>query len=241
MIKYAANAFLATKISFINEIANLSDRLGATIDEVIKGISLDPRIGSSFLRAGLGYGGSCFPKDIRALDFFSTANGHDFQLLRSVITVNNRQRLLPLRVLRQVFGSLQNIPVTVLGLAFKPGTGDMRESPALDIIDLLLDDGADVRATDPMVDASASGVLPEGVAFFKDPMDALQHASAAVLVSEWPHYTDLDWGHVSRIMRKPRLIFDGRNALDQNLLQSLGFSYRGIGRGAFANTTTSLN
>ena len=134
MIKYAANAFLATKISFINEIALLCERVDASIDEVTKGISLDPRVGPSFLRAGVGYGGSCFPKDVRALDHLALTNGQNFELLRSVITVNNRQRLLPFYALSERFGRLRGVEVSILGLAFKPHTDDIREAPAIDLI-----------------------------------------------------------------------------------------------------------
>ena len=139
MVKYAANAFLATKISFINEIAALSDKLGATIDDIRDGIALDPRIGSGFLQAGGGYGGSCFPKDVRALDHLALSSGHEFELLRSVITVNNRQKMLPFHALQRRFGTLEGLSVSVLGLAFKPNTDDVREAPSLDLIQLASD------------------------------------------------------------------------------------------------------
>ena len=164
MIKYSANAFLATKISFINEIAMLSEKVNANIDDVARGISLDPRIGTSFLNAGVGYGGSCFPKDTQALDDLALNNGHNFELLKSVIRVNNRQRLLPLYALRELFGRLDGVSIGVLGLAFKPHTDDVRESPSLDLIRALVDEGADVRAYDPVAIDSARRVLPESVA-----------------------------------------------------------------------------
>lgn len=229
VIKYAANAFLATKISFINEIANLCDKIGASVDDVVAGISPDPRIGPLFLRPGLGYGGSCFPKDVRALDFISLVNGHNFELLRSVISVNNRQRILPVHALREVFGSLVGVPVALLGLAFKPGTNDVRESPALEIMRLLAEQGAEVRVTDPMVRWDD---LPEtwGARFHRDPMEALAGARAAILVTEWPQLVGLEWPRVREVMEEPHLLFDGRNALDPGLLVSLGFRYRGVGR-----------
>ncbi len=228
MIKYAANAFLATKIAFVNEIANLCERMGATIDDVSLGIGLDPRIGPAMLRAGLGYGGSCFPKDVRALDFQSTANGHSFELLRSVITVNNRQRLLPLLSLKETFGILQGVPVAVLGLSFKPDTDDTRDSPALDLIPLLVEEGAEVRAYDPA--AKAQGILPPEVKVCSDAITALRGARAAVLCTEWEEFVRLDWSGVAKQMEPPRLMFDGRNALDSGLMASLGFDYRGVGR-----------
>ncbi|MDO8750882.1 MAG: UDP-glucose/GDP-mannose dehydrogenase family protein [Dehalococcoidia bacterium] len=228
MIKYASNAFLATKIAFVNEIANLCERMGATIDDVSLGIGMDPRIGPAMLRAGLGYGGSCFPKDVRALDFQSTANGHSFELLRSVITVNNRQRLLPLLSLKETFGSLQGVPVAVLGLSFKPDTDDTRDAPALDLIPLLVEEGAEVRAYDPA--AKAQGILPPETKVCHDAYEALKGSRALVLCTEWDEFVRLDWAEIAKAMEPPRLVFDGRNALDPGLLTSLGFDYRGVGR-----------
>ncbi len=229
MIKYAANAFLATKITFINEIANLCQRVGATVDDVTHGIGLDPRIGSSYLQAGLGYGGSCFPKDVRALDFLSTANGHSFELLRAVITVNNRQRLLPLLTLREAFGSLQGLRVAVLGLAFKPGTNDTRDAPALDLISLLQEEGAEVTTYDPVV--KTEGLLPHGVKICPNAIATLKGTQAVVLCTEWDEFVHLDWEKASTQMEAPRLVFDGRNVLDPAYLTNLGFDYRGVGRG----------
>ena len=228
MIKYAANAFLATKIAFVNEIANLCQRVGGTIDDVTQGIGLDPRIGPDMLRPGLGYGGSCFPKDVRALDFLSTASGHSFELLRAVITVNNRQRLLPLLRLREAFGSLQGVRVTVLGLSFKPNTNDTRDAPAMDLIPLLVEEGAEVRAYDPA--AQAQDLLPQEVKVCPDALTALKDAMAVVLATEWEEFVRLDWAEVAKLMMPPRLVFDGRNALDPTLLTSLGFDYQGVGR-----------
>ncbi len=232
MIKYAANAFLATKISFINEVAGLCARVGADIDEVAYGIGLDPRIGPSFLRAGLGYGGSCFPKDVRALEFCSAVNGYNFELLRAVINVNNRQRLLPLQALRRVFGTVKGVKVALLGLTFKPGTDDLREAPALDIGRLLIEEGAEVRAYDPQV-AAGNGhpLLPGEIDLRTSALEALQGVQAAVLVTEWPEFCELPWEQVVQIMVSPRLIFDGRNALDGRKLIELGFRYQGVGRG----------
>ena len=231
MVKYGANAFLATKISFINELANMCDRVGADVEEVARGIGLDPRIGSQFLRAGLGYGGSCFPKDVAALDHLARVYDYPFELLRAVIAVNSRQRLLPLYALREEFGSLAGVPVAVLGLAFKPHTDDIREAPALDLIPLLLEEGAEVRAADPQAAGRARAVLPGEVRVTSSAMEALEGARAVVLCTEWEEFTRLDWEDVAARMEAPRYVFDGRNALDPARLAALGFRYRGVGRG----------
>ncbi|HEY8414963.1 MAG TPA: UDP-glucose/GDP-mannose dehydrogenase family protein [Thermaerobacter sp.] len=231
MIKYGANAFLATKISFINELANMCDRVGADIEVVARGIGLDPRIGPDFLRAGLGYGGSCFPKDVRALDHLALVYDYPFELLRAVITVNSRQRLLPLFALRREFGSLAGVPVAVLGLAFKPNTDDIREAPALDLIPLLLQEGAEVRATDPRALERARAVLPGAVRLTESALDAVAGARALVLCTEWEEFRRLDWEAVAARMQEPRFVFDGRNALDRARLEALGFRYQGVGRG----------
>jgi UDPglucose 6-dehydrogenase len=230
MIKYAANAFLATKISFINEIAALSDRLGATIDDIREGIALDPRIGPGFLTAGVGYGGSCFPKDVRALDYLALTSGHNFELLRSVITVNNRQRLLPFYALRQRFGSVSGLSIGVLGLAFKPHTDDVREAPSLDLIRVLVDHGAKVRAFDPAAARTAKAVLPSGVELMDDLAECARGVQTLVLMTEWPQIVDADWEQLARLMRPPRFLFDGRNALDKKRMLALGFEYSGVGR-----------
>ena len=232
MIKYASNAFLATKISFVNEIAALCDRFGATIDEVAEGIALDPRIGPSSLRPGVGYGGSCFPKDVRALDQLALTNGHNFELLRSVITVNNRQRLLPLYTLRERFGSLVGLSVGILGLAFKPNTDDIREAPSLDLIHNLVDDGAQVSAYDPMALPGARRALPATVRLAKDPLECANGAQALVLMTEWPEIVEADWEKIATVVRAPRMVFDGRNALDPREMQGYGFEYVGVGRRA---------
>ena len=230
MIKYASNAFLATKISFINEIAALCDRLGATIDDVSRGIALDPRISSSFLGAGMGYGGSCFPKDVRALDQLASTNNHDFELLRSVITVNNRQRLLPLYALRERFGPLSGVRVSVLGVAFKPNTDDVREAPSLDLIRALVGEGAQVSAFDPKAMPAARSVVPTSVHLASDPLECADSAQAIVLVTEWPEIVNADWEEIAGRSRPPRFLFDGRNALDPRRMRAYGFDYRGVGR-----------
>jgi len=230
MIKYAANALLATKISFINEIASLCDRVQANIDDVARGVGLDPRLGSGFLRAGLGYGGSCFPKDVRSLEFLSSLHDYNFELLRAVVDVNNRQRLLPIQAFHEEFGSIRGVKVALLGLAFKPNTDDVREAPALDIAWLLVEDGAQVCVFDPKAMQNARPFLPEGVLLCDSAMSALEKACAVVVATEWPEFCELPWEQVAEVMVPPRLIFDGRNALDGRRLVKLGFRYRGVGR-----------
>jgi len=225
-IKYASNAFLSTKISFINEIANLCDAVGADIDAVSGGIGLDNRIGPAFLQAGIGYGGSCFPKDTRALDFIATVNGYQFDLLKAVIDVNNRQRLLPLIQLTRALPDLWKHKVAILGLAFKPHTDDVRESPALDIVPLLIEEGATVVTYDPF----ASAVSLPGSTRVDDVWEALEGAAAVVLVTEWPEFLDLDWARVKATMGEPGIVFDGRNALDAKAISAAGLAYMGVGR-----------
>ena len=243
MIKYASNAFLATKISFINEIAALCDRVGGVVDEVASGMGLDTRIGNSFLQAGVGYGGSCFPKDVKALDHVSLANGHSFELLRAVMAVNNRQRLIPLNVLRDRFGPLAGLKISVLGLAFKPDTDDVRESPSLELIRILAAEGADVNAYDPMAINQARKHLPAEVTFSDELLPSVEDAQAVVLTTEWPQIVEADWASVAGRMTAPRLLFDGRNSLDPKSMVELGFDYVGVGRNACngANSTASAD
>jgi len=235
LIKYAANAFLAMKISFINEIAHICDYLGADINSVANGVGLDQRIGYQFLKAGIGYGGSCFPKDVRALDYLSMVNGYNFELLRAVINVNNRQRILAVRKLRNVLGNLSGKTIAVLGLSFKPGTDDIREAPAIDIIRMLIDEGASVKAHDPVAISNAKKIFPNNDVTFCDFVwDALQHVQAVILATEWEEYINLNWELIKNIMNQPYLIIDGRNCLKPDELMSMGFVYYGIGRGVLA-------
>jgi UDPglucose 6-dehydrogenase len=216
-IKYASNAFLSTKISFINEIANLCDCVGADIDDVASGMGLDSRIGPKFLQAGIGYGGSCFPKDVRALDFISTINGYQFDLLKAVIDVNNRTRSIP---------EIHRATIAVLGLSFKPHTDDVRESPALDIVPLLVEEGAEVRCFDPV----AAPISLPGARRVDDVWEALDGAAAAVLVTEWPEFVELDWERVRSVMASPGIVFDGRNALPSSAIRAAGLTYMAVGR-----------
>ncbi|MCG8401643.1 MAG: UDP-glucose/GDP-mannose dehydrogenase family protein [Firmicutes bacterium] len=230
MTKYAANAFLATKISFINEIANLCELVGADILPVAGAVGLDRRIGPEFLQAGLGYGGSCFPKDTCGLDFVSTCNGYAFNLLKAVIEVNNRQRVLAMRKLRLALGKLHNKTVGVLGLAFKPGTDDVRESPSLDIIRLLLDEGVNIRAYDPLANNKAREVLPPSVFFASSPQEAAAGSNALLAVTAWPEFTNLDWFRIGSLMKPPYVVLDGRNCLPAKDIAATGLYYLSIGR-----------
>ncbi|MCS7287282.1 MAG: UDP-glucose/GDP-mannose dehydrogenase family protein [Anaerolineae bacterium] len=230
MIKYASNAFLATKISFINEIANICEALGADVKVVAMGMGLDHRIGSEFLGAGIGWGGSCFPKDVRALAYMAATHGCHPQLLRAVIEINQDQRRRLVHKLRNLLGgSLRNKVVGILGLAFKPNTDDMREAPSVEIIHMLQHEGAKVKAYDPAAMENAKAIL-NGVEFKEDPYQVAQGADALILVTEWNEFKQLDMERIRNLMRQPILI-DGRNIYDPEKMKALGFIYRGIGRG----------
>jgi UDPglucose 6-dehydrogenase len=228
MIKLAANAALMTRISFINEIANVCEATGADVVKVAEGVGLDRRIGSSFLRAGIGYGGSCFPKDSLALKQLAANSGYHFQLLNAVIEVNELQKRRVIGKLQNHLGTLRGKTIALLGLAFKPGTDDIREAPSLVLAGRLAAEGAEVRAWDPVADGAQA--LPRAV-ICDDPLDALTGADAAVLVTEWPQLAELDWTEAAGRMRTPLLV-DGRNMLDPAALRTAGFTYEGIGRNA---------
>ncbi|MBA2642919.1 MAG: UDP-glucose/GDP-mannose dehydrogenase family protein [Actinobacteria bacterium] len=226
MIKLAANAALVTRISFINEIANVCEATGADVLKVAEGIGLDRRIGPSFLRAGIGFGGSCFPKDSLALKQLAANSGYNFQLLNAVIEVNELQKRRVVGKLERKLGPLRGKKIALLGLAFKPGTDDMREAPSLVLAGRLHAEGAEVSAWDPVADGS---VMLDGVRIADSALEALDGADAAVLVTEWPELRDLDWSAAGSRMRN-RLLVDGRNMLDPDELRALGFEYEGIGR-----------
>ncbi len=228
MIKLASNAFLATKISFINEIANVCDEVGADVTEVARGMGMDERIGPKFLNAGLGFGGSCFPKDTQALKMLAGNIGYHFQLLSSVIEVNELQKRRVTSKLTKHLGSLEGKRIALLGLAFKPDTDDMREASSLVLASRLEGEGAEVVAFDPVAAGVASALLPT-VDMADSAMDALDGADAAVLVTDWPEFGELDWAEAARRMGNPLLV-DGRNFLDPEDLLSAGFAYEGIGR-----------
>ncbi|HET7510007.1 MAG TPA: UDP-glucose/GDP-mannose dehydrogenase family protein [Solirubrobacterales bacterium] len=230
MIKLASNAFLATKISFINEIANVCEEVGADVGQVAKGMGLDERIGSAFLRAGIGYGGSCFPKDVSALKMLAGNTGYHFQLLTAVIEVNELQKRRVVGKLEKHLGSLIGKRVALLGLAFKPDTDDMREASSLVLAARLQGEGAEVVAYDPVAAERAADLLGS-VEMATSAMEALEGADAAVLVTEWPEFAELDWAAAAERMTRPVLV-DGRNFLDPQKLAKAGFEYEGIGRTA---------
>jgi UDPglucose 6-dehydrogenase len=224
--KYAANAFLAMKISFINEIANVCDRVGANVRSVADIIGLDPRIGPAFLRAGIGYGGSCFPKDTKALQYIAGTSGYEFKLLSAVIEVNNAQKYTVLNKLRDEVRDLRGKKIAVLGLAFKPMTDDLREAPSIPIIHALLEEGAQVYAHDPVALEKARPLLPDHVHLCRSVHETLEGAEAALLITEWPEYLSLDPGYIRRAMKRP-LWIDGRNALNPAAYPDI--EYRGVG------------
>ena len=226
MIKLAANAFLMTRISFINEIANVCEATGADVEQVAKGIGLDHRLGPHFLRAGIGWGGSCFPKDGVALKQLASNSGYHFQLLNAVIEVNELQKRRVIGKLEKYLGKLRGKTIALLGLAFKPNTDDLREAPSLVLASRLLAEGAEVRTWDPVADASR---LLQGVTFCDSVLDAVSGADAAVIVTEWDELKTLASEEVRGAMRRP-LILDGRNLLDPEQARAAGFDYEGIGR-----------
>jgi UDPglucose 6-dehydrogenase len=228
MIKLAANAFLATKISFINEIANVCEVTGANVIEVAKGIGLDDRIGPKFLQAGVGFGGSCFPKDVTALKQLAGNSGYHFQLLNAVIEVNELQKRRVMAKLEKHLGSLVGRTVALLGLAFKPNTDDMREATSLVLSARLQAAGAKVRAYDPVAEQEARKLMP-GLDFAEDALSAVAGADAAVLVTEWDEFKQLDFGAVAEAM-SGSVIIDGRNALDPDAIAAAGLTYEGVGR-----------
>src|SRR5918995_4484028 len=228
MIKLASNAFLATKISFINEIANVCEEVGADVGQVARGMGLDGRIGTAFLRAGIGYGGSCFPKDVSALKMLAGNTGYHFQLLTAVIEVNELQKRRVVGKLEKHLGPLAGKEVALLGVAFKPNTDDMREASSLVLSARLQGEGAEVVAYDPVASERAAELLGS-VEMATSAMEALDGADAAVLVTEWGEFAELDWAAAAERMARP-LIVDGRNFLDPEQLVSAGFEYEGIGR-----------
>jgi UDPglucose 6-dehydrogenase len=229
MIKYASNAFLATRISFINEIAQICERLGADVREVARGMGADKRIGPHFLEAGVGYGGSCFPKDVLALYHMAASAGCHPQLLQAVMDINSDARKRFVKKVETVLGTLEERLIGVLGLSFKPNTDDMREAPSVDIINALLKKGARVKAYDPVAMPRAEELLPT-VTFTATAYDVAKDADALLLVTEWNEFKQLDWHRIKRYMRQP-VVIDGRNLYDPREMRQLGFIYWGVGRG----------
>ncbi|MDG2992038.1 UDP-glucose/GDP-mannose dehydrogenase family protein [Candidatus Synechococcus calcipolaris G9] len=228
MIKYAANAFLATKISFINEVANICDRVGADVVQVAKGIGLDSRIGNKFLQAGLGWGGSCFPKDVSALIHTANDYGYEAELLNSAVHVNHKQRYIVIEKLQRVLKILKGKTVGLLGLTFKPNTDDLRDAPALNLIEELNRLGAKVKAYDPLVSQSGLRSGLSNVIVETDVFQLADGCDALVLVTDWQQFLDLDYGKIATLMEQPIMI-DGRNFLDRKALEELGFNYVGVG------------
>lgn len=230
LTKYAANAFLATKITFMNEIANLCELVGANVDEVRKGIGTDSRIGKRFLFAGIGYGGSCFPKDVQALAKTSAENDYEFKILDSVMKVNENQKtkLIP-HLAKHFKGDLAGKKIAMWGLAFKPYTDDIREAPALYNIDALLELGASVSAYDPEAMGHVKQLMGDKITFTKNPYEALDGADALLIVTEWPQFRTPDFDRMDSLL-KNKVIFDGRNLYELNQMQELGYTYYSIGR-----------
>lgn len=229
LCKYAANAMLATRISFMNEVANVCEAVGADVDAVRRAVASDRRIGPAFLFPGVGYGGSCFPKDVKAIIKFSAARNYNFEILHAVESVNERQKVRLLTKMKQHFGSLKGKRIAVWGLAFKPKTDDMREAPAVPLIRGLLDAGATVAAYDPEAMKVARGIFGAGVDFKDKSYDALAGADAVAIVTEWHEFREPDWSKIRKAMKTP-VIFDGRNIYNPEQLRGLGFTYYSMGR-----------
>jgi UDPglucose 6-dehydrogenase len=229
VIKYASNAFLAAKISFINAIANICEAAGADVTQVMKGMGLDPRIGGAFLQAGLGYGGSCFPKDVDSLIHTAGRLGYDFKLLRSIVEINRERATHLVETIAKALGPLDDKTIAVLGLAFKPNTDDMREAKSVEVVQLLHSAGARIRAYDPAAMDNAKPLLPAGVTFSDSPYEAADGAHAVVLVTEWNEFKYLNLERLRGLLKRP-VIFDGRNLWEPERMRRLGFEYHSVGR-----------
>jgi UDPglucose 6-dehydrogenase len=228
MIKYASNAFLATKISFINEMANICDKVGADVHHVAKGMGLDGRIGPKFLHPGPGFGGSCFPKDIKAIERIGRDHGCNFEIVKAVMRVNKRQRQMMIGKIQQVLNDVEGKVLAILGLTFKPNTDDMREAPSITIIKGLQKLGAKIRAFDPAGMKNAQKIL-KGIDYAKDAYDAARGAHALVIITEWNQFRNLDWKRMSELLREP-VVIDLRNIYDPERMKEFGFHYSCVGR-----------
>ena len=228
LIKHASNSFLATKISFINAVSALCERTGANVEDVAKGMGMDKRIGASFLKAGIGFGGFCFPKDLEAFYWISRQKGYDFSLLRSVKEVNEDQKLWVMRRAEEELWNLGGKTVALLGLAFKPDTDDMRFAPSIDIAKALVERGAKVKAFDPVSMSNAKKLLPE-VQLCKNAYECVSDADCLAIITEWPEFGKLDYKKVAGLMRHA-FILDGRNLLSPKAMRELGFTYKSVGR-----------
>ncbi|MEC3856829.1 UDP-glucose/GDP-mannose dehydrogenase family protein [Bacillus sp. WOD8 KX774193] len=229
MIKYASNAFLATKISFINEISNICEKLGANVEDVANGMGMDKRIGRAFLNAGIGYGGSCFPKDTQALVQIAGNAKHDFELLRSVIQVNNSQQYRLLDKIQKRFNSVGGKTVALLGLAFKPNTDDMREAASIVLARELIELGINIKAYDPIAIENAKQYLPTQVIYTRTLQEALENADFAIIVTEWEEFKELDLAQLKELLKEP-VLFDGRNCFELDTAREAGIEYHSIGR-----------
>jgi UDPglucose 6-dehydrogenase len=237
MIKYAANAFLATKISFINDIANICERVGADVKKVSEGIGLDSRIGSKFLNAGIGFGGSCFPKDTTALLHIANAVQYPFKLIEAVIETNAKQREVMVQKLLDVFGDIKNRKISVLGLAFKPNTDDMRSAPALDIIPRLVELGAEVTAYDPIAIKEAKKYLGDKLTYSEHLYETIEDTDACLILTEWDDVKSIDWTVFKEKVKQP-IVIDGRNLFELDAMRSEGIIYHSIGRPATSEEIT---
>jgi UDPglucose 6-dehydrogenase len=229
MIKYASNDFLALKISFVNEIANLCELVGANIEHVTEGMSYDPRIGDKFLKAGIGYGGSCFPKDTKALHWLADGHGYEVKTVKATIDVNENQKFRLIRKAKQKCKILKGLKVAVLGLTFKPGTDDLREAPSIPNVKMLLQEGAEVVAYDPVGENNFKKLFPTEITYVQDPKEALKNADLAFLFTEWKEITGLKLDTYRELMKKP-VIFDGRNCYSLEEAEEAGVEYYSIGR-----------
>lgn len=239
MIKYASNDFLALKISFINEIANFCEMVGADIQDVTKGMSYDPRIGDKFLNAGLGYGGSCFPKDTKALHWLANDNGYEIKTIKATIEVNENQKYKLFRRAKQRFESLKGLKVAVLGLTFKPGTDDLREAPSIPNVRRLLDEGAEVVAYDPVGINNFKRIYPTEINYVNETKEALQEADLAFIFTEWDEIKSIELDTYEKLMKTP-IIFDGRNCYKISEVEKHQIEYYSVGRKEILNLNTAL-
>ena len=230
IIKHASNSFLATKISFINSVANICDKVGADVADVARGMGLDKRISKDFLSAGIGFGGSCFPKDLAAFVHIAEKAGYDFGILKEAQRVNKYQKRSVIKRIEELLWNLPKKTVGVLGLSFKPGTDDLREAPSLEIIGMLINEGVHVKAFDPVAMGKARSILSKSVEFCKDAYLAAKDSDCLLIVTEWNEFKELDFKKIKKLMRQP-IIVDGRNIYDPKEMKGLGFKYIGIGRG----------
>jgi UDPglucose 6-dehydrogenase len=228
LIKHASNCFLALKISYINAISQICERVGADIEKVAEGMGYDRRIGKDFLKAGIGWGGSCFPKDVAAFIKLAEEIGYPFNLLKEAQQINKQQRLLVIKKAKELLWNLKGKKISILGLSFKPNTDDIRESPAIEIIEMLLKEGSLIKSYDPKAMDNMRRIFPD-IEYCNDAYECVKDTSLLILLTEWEEFRKLDFEKIKRLMESPNII-DGRNYLDKEKLKSAGFNYRGIGR-----------